>query len=69
MTRISPETLRELDAREMAVCRAGSKLDSLEASNARVEAPDYLAAFNAWSVEVSALMDVRKAILAVLSGA
>lgn len=68
MLRISQETLRELDTRELAVCRAGSTLDALEASHTLVASEDYSKALAAWKLEVTALMEVRNAILDTLTG-
>lgn len=68
MLRISQETLRELDARELAVCRAGSELDALEAAHARVSPEEYSKALSGWQREITALIEVRQAILVILSG-
>lgn len=69
MLHISSETLRELDARELAVCRAGSALDTLEASHIQVSPDAYRAALMAWKTEIRSLTEVREAILITLSGA
>lgn len=67
MHRIALETLRELDSREMAVCRAGATLDTLEASNALVVADAYRKALADWQQEIAGLVEIRHAILTTLS--
>ncbi len=67
MPRITLETLRELDNKEMAVCRTGSVLDGLEASNECVDKEAYSQALAAWKLEIMSLIAARDAILTSLS--
>lgn len=68
MNRISLETLRELDSREMAVLRSVAVLYELEASTTPVPSKTYSKALADWKQEVVELVEARDAILATLKG-